>query len=90
MFQYCASLLSGLIKPNDESAEVWNVKVIEAELNRLWYHIVIPAGINLKYPVFTRNKGAYGFAIADYFLPSLIVPFDTDVDNPDNRDRIRK
>lgn len=82
--------LPGLIKPDEKDAEVWNVKIIEAELARLWYHVGIPSGINLKCPVFTQNKGAYGFAISEYFLPSLIVPFDTNIDHPINKDRIKK
>ena len=75
----------GLIVPNDKDAEIWNVKIVEGELMRLSYHLGFPEGKQLKCPVFQQNKGGYAFAIAEHFLPTLIVPFDTDIDNMSNQ-----
>lgn len=60
----------------------WNVKAIEGELSRLSNHIGIPGSNKLKCPVLLQNKCAYGFGIAEHFLPSLVVPFDTNIDDP--------
>lgn len=57
------------------------MKAIEGELYRLCYHIGFPEGVNLKCPIFLQNKCAYGYGISNYSLPSLVVPFDIDIED---------
>lgn len=71
----------GLIGPDYTEFNPWNVKAIEGELCRLCYHIGVPGGDHLKCPIFLQNKCAYGFAVPEHCLPSLVVPFDTDVED---------
>lgn len=82
--------LLGLIQnyANDPNADVWHVKIIESEFDRLRYHVGVPDGSNLKCPIFLQNKCAYAFAIAEYSLPSLVVPFDIDIDDESTQSTI--
>lgn len=80
----------GIIDPTDPNGKVWHVKIIEEEIWRLRYHTGFPSGNNLKCSVFTQNKCGYGFAISNFFLPTLVVPFEIDIDEPMNRELIKR
>lgn len=72
------SFFVGLIDPG---IEAWNVNVIEGQLLRLYNHLGFPYGKYLACTIFLQNKCAYGFGIADHILPTLIIPFNIDIDD---------
>ena len=67
------------MEPNDEE---FNVKLYEGQVLRLYHHLGFPCRDNLGCTIFLQNKCGYGFGIAEFILPSLVVPLTTNIDDP--------